>query len=91
MKYFLSDIFYTEIKKETASLQSNKDKKALIYKNLKNNALHNKLAQCITQYTIQRITKYTRPTHHKIYSPNALQILRSIVLKNCKTMSFAMN
>ena len=57
MKYFLSDIFYTEIKKETASLQSNKDKKALIYKNLKNYALHNILAQ--------RITKYTRPTHHK--------------------------
>lgn len=66
MKYFLSDIFYTEIKKETASLQSNKDKKALIYKNRKTmhytttyspNASHNILAQ--------RITKYTRPTHHK--------------------------
>lgn len=59
MKYFLSDIFYTEIKKETASLQSNKDKKALIYKSQGNNALHNILAQ--------RITKYTRPTHYTTY------------------------
>lgn len=49
MKYFLSDIFYTEIKKETASLQSNKDKKALIYKKPENNALHNILAQRTTK------------------------------------------
>ena len=84
MKYFLSDIFYTEIKKETASLQSNKDKKALIYKNQENNALHNNILA-------QRITQYISPTLHKIHSPNALQILRSIVLKNCKTMSYSDN
>ena len=58
MKYFLSDIFYTEIKKETASLQSNKDTEKLY----------------ITQYIspthhilAQRITKYTRPTHYTTY------------------------
>ena len=58
MKYFLSDIFYTEIKKETASLQSNKDKKALIYKKPENNALYNNILA-------QRITKYISPTHYK--------------------------
>ncbi len=52
MKYFLSDIFYTEIKKETASLQSNKDKKGT--------DLQKPGKQCITQ-------QHTRPTHHKIY------------------------
>lgn len=76
MKYFLSDIFYTEIKKETASLQNNKDKKALIYKNQENNALHNILAQ--------RITQYISPTHHKIYSPNALQNILAQRITNIK-------
>lgn len=57
MKYFLSDIFYTEIKKETASLQSNKDKKALIYKSQGNNALHNILAHAPQNILAQRTTK----------------------------------
>lgn len=84
MKYFLSDIFYTEIKMKQLHSEAIRIKKALIYKNQENNALHNNILA-------QRITQYISPTHYKIYSPNALQILRSIVLKNCKTMSYSDN
>lgn len=48
MKYFLSDIFYTEIKMKQRHSKAIKIKKALIYKNPENNALHNILAQRIT-------------------------------------------
>lgn len=49
MKYFLSDIFYTEIKMKQLHFKAIRIKKALIYKNPENNALHNILAQRTTK------------------------------------------